>query len=87
MLFYKLAFLHTCSVKVFDELHSIPTYEKYIPGSDDAIFAFAGFATGMFYKSTGGLRGAVLAGFIGSVFSVGYLNLSTVVYNEIQKKI
>ena len=87
MLFYKLAFLHTCSVKVFDELHSIPTYEQYIPGGDNAIFAFAGFTTGMFYKSTGGLRGAVLAGFLGSAFSVIYLHGSTAVYNEIQKKI
>jgi hypothetical protein len=57
----------------------------YIPGGDDTTHAFAGFTTGLFYKSTAGVRGALLAATIGSVVSVAYSNGSAMLYNYLNR--
>lgn len=56
-----------------------------IPGGDNTTYAFAGLSTGLLYKSTAGIRGAMLAGALGAVGSLAYMNGSTFIYNYLSK--
>jgi hypothetical protein len=63
-----IAFAHTILGYVADEHLQLEHYT----GSEYTVPAFAGFATGLLYKSTSTPRAALLAGCIGLVGSVAY---------------
>lgn len=73
-----IAFTHTMMGYVGDELHL-----DDLTGSEYAVPAFAGFATGIFYKSTTTPRGALLGGAIGLVASLAYGVAGNMLWNAL----